>query len=256
MEKNKKITVGHIEKLFVDFKGVMEGLELASQKDLTIFVGQNGSGKSLVLIFTWLMGTIVNIFLQSGKSMTEYEKILQFFFDNSFDKNDFTGKMGAGFENIEISFEMDNGKVKNLDINILDPSIEILPSGMPVFMSKTTRLFDDLHKYLKMKKLLNIGDIELSNDTELKKLCEMYKIYDILFIERMIKMFKDPNFKLNPKSIGSFKETLKKEIINVTYDEPNCNFLIHELKDGKTEIYPATIMSSGEQAWVNMFIQR
>ena len=255
MEKNKKIGIESLKKICLDIDGIFKDFELDGQKELSLYVGGNGTGKTLVLIFKWILGSIANIYLMSGKSMEEYEKILQYFFNYSFEKNDFTGKIKAEFENMEISFELEIGEVKNLNIKILDPSIVLESTGMPIFISKTTRLFTDIVTYLKVKKMMGILDLENTTEEIANNLANTYRLYDILFIERMISRLKDPNFKINEYAKKSFKETINKEIVNVTYNEDECSFTIHEIKDGKEITYPATMMSSGEQAWVNMFIQ-
>lgn len=254
MEK-KKVSMGHIQKIHMNIDGLFKNFELDGQKEIALYVGQNGTGKTFILIMQWLLGSMGTIYLNSAKSMPEYEKILQFFFDKSFDNQTFTGKIGAAFEYLEISFELDNGKVKDLDIILTDPSVEIHSDGMPVFMSKNTRLFSEIVKYLKTKKLLGMtGEITLHDDKKLEQLCDMWKLYDIFFIERMLMRLSDPNFKIKDKAQESFVETLKKEIVKVSYDEPNCSLIVHEMKDGKEETYSATLLSAGEQSWVNMFI--
>lgn len=254
MEK-KKVSMGHIQKIHMNIDGLFKNFELDGQREIALYVGQNGTGKTFILIMQWLLGSMGTIYLNSAKSMPEYEKILQFFFDKSFDNQTFIGKIGAAFEYLEISFELDNGKVKDLDIILTDNNVQIESDGFPVFMSKNTRLFSEIVKYLKTKKMLGMtGQITLYDDKKLEQLCDMWKLYDIMFIERMLIRLTDPNFKIKDVALKSFIEIMKKEIVKVTYDEPNCAFIVHEIKDGKEITYSATILSSGEQAWLNMFI--
>ena len=254
--KRKLATMGHLQKLHMHIEGMFQNFELNDQKSISLYVGANGTGKTFVLIMQWLLGTMGAIYLASGKSMQEYEKALQFLFDKSFDDQKFTGKIGAAYEYLEISFELDNGKVKDLEIILTDPSIQVESEGMPVFMSKNTRLFSEIVKYLKTKKLLGMtGAITLYDDKKLIELCDMWKIYDVLFIERMLQRLSTPNFKIQDAAKKSFVDTMNKEIVNVTYDEANCAFTVHEIKDGKEITYNAASMSAGEQAWLNMFIQ-
>ena len=254
MEK-KKVSIGHLQKIHMNIEGMFKDFELDGVKEISLYVGQNGTGKTFLLIMQWILGTMGTAYLCSAKSMQEYEKILQLFFDKSFDDQKFTGKIGASYEYLEISFELDNGQVKDLDIILTDNTVEIEPEGMPVFMSKNTRLFSEIVKYLKFKKVLGMtGEITLYDDNKLNQLCDMWKLYDIMFIERMCHRLSDPNFQIKEKAKESFIETMKKEIVKVTYDEPNCSFVVHEIKDGKEITYSATQLSSGEQAWLNMFI--
>ena len=254
--QKKTVTMGHMQKLHMNIDGLFKDLTLDDQKAIALYVGQAGTGKTFLLIMQWMLGTLGGIYLASGKSMAEYEKALQFLLDKSFDDQKFTGKIDAVFEYLELSFELVDGKVKDLDIILTDNSVQVEPEGMPVFMSKNTRLFTEVVKYLKTKKLLGMkGAITLYDDKKLIELCDVWKIYDILFIERMLQRLSSPNFKIQDAAKKSFIETMKKEIVNVTYDENNCSFTVHEIKDGKEITYPATTLSSGEQAWLNMFIQ-
>lgn len=214
--QKKTVTMGHMQKLHMNIDGLFKDLTLDDQKAIALYVGQAGTGKTFLLIMQWMLGTLGGIYLASSKSMAEYEKALQFLLDKSFDDQKFTGKIDAVFEYLELSFELVDGKVKDLDIILTDNSVQVEPEGMPVFMSKNTR---------------------------------------ILFIERMLARLSNPNFKIRDAAKKSFIETMKKEIVNVTYDENNCSFTVHEIKDGKEITYPATTLSSGEQAWLNMFIQ-
>lgn len=254
MEK-KKVSMGHLQKIHMNIEGMFKDLELDGVREISLYVGQNGTGKTFLLIMQWILGTMGTAYLCSAKSMADYEKMLQLFFDKSFDDQTFTGKIGAAYEYLEINFELENGKVKDLDIILTDNSVQVEPSGMPVFMSKNTRLFTEIVKYLKTKKMLGMtGPITDYDDKKLMDLCDMWKIYDIMFIERMCMQLSDPNFKIKDKAKESFVENLKKEIVKVSYDEANCSFIVHEIKDGKEITYPATTLSSGEQAWLNMFI--
>jgi hypothetical protein len=249
----KKVSIGNVKTLSTSLNGLkFEDIEF---NKLSLFVGANGTGKSFIMILVWICNYIANIFLLTGKSMEDYEKVLQFLFDKSFDNQDFTGKVKAVFENLLVEFEMDNGKVKNLTINYPDKTVLVEPMGVPIYMSTKTRLFSDVEQYFKFKKMMKIGDLTTLDEETTKNLTGMYKIYDIVFMERMKIRISDPNFKINPEALKSFKETVNKEITNITYDSNTCEFTVHEIKDSKPISYRATSMSAGEQSWINMFIQ-
>lgn len=250
----KKKIISNLRRLQSNILGSDMDIEMSN---LALFTGTNGSGKTIVLIQTWIVNYIISTYIAAPQSLSALEQGLQFILDHSFDENNFTGKVRGEYDELDVEFELDNGKVSNLlfickgcDIKDLDHP------GMPVYMSTNTRLFTDIIKYLKMKKLMGLGDLTTFNDADLKKLCEVYKIYDIMFIERMMGRIKNPFFKISEGSKNSLKEMTGKDIVHVFYDEKNCEISVTESKNGVPEHYSITKLSNGEQALINMHIQQ
>lgn len=247
-----KIPLGHIKNTKVNLKGVMENMDVDVNK-MTLYCGKNGTGKTMIMIFQWIMATMANMWVGSAKSDMDYTKFAQELMDGSFEKNDFNGEVSCEFDNLDISWKLTDGKVSDFNVNIGDPSVGIEPGRLPIFMSKNTRLFDDVHKYMKLKRSFNMKGTGL-NDEECKKLLEFYRIYDIFFMEMMLHNLRDPNWSISPGAIKSFSDVLEKDIIKVSLDDTECNIKVHEMRNGTEEIYSAGLLSAGEQSWVNMFI--
>jgi len=251
--QTKKKLLSNLRILESDILGSPMKIEM---KNLSLFVGQNGSGKTIVLIQTWIINYITATYIASPQSLSALTQGLQFIMDHSFDINDFTGKIRGEFDELDVEFTLDKGKVDNLLFTCKGCDIKDLESpGMPVYMSTNTRLFSDVIKYLKMKKLMGLADIKTFNDSDLKKLCEVYKIYDIMFIERMMARIGDPFFKILDMAQEKLKEMTGKDIKHVFYDDKTCEIHVTEVKNGISENYLITKLSNGEQALINMHIQ-
>lgn len=234
--------------------GQMNNFEL---RNLSLLIGKNGSGKTMVLIQSWIVTYITSSYLLAGTSIEATTKGLQVLFDKSFDQNDFTGKVHGEFEHIHIDFDIDNGKVQNLAFTCIGCDIkDIIPSGMPIFMSTNTRLFTSLNQYVKFKKAIGITDpVEKLAECDFMKLCDSYKIYDVLFMEQQLRRLSDPYFKMQSPTTVALKDAFKKDITHIFYDEKKQEIQVTEVKDGKPETYPVTRLSNGEQAMLNMLIQ-
>jgi hypothetical protein len=234
--------------------GQMNNFEM---NNLALLTGMNGSGKTMVLVQTWIVNYITNSYLVAKTSMEDTTKGLQILFDKSFDQNDFTGKVHGEFEHIHIDFDIDNGKVQNLIFTCIScDTKDIIPNGMPIFMSTNTRLFTSLNQYIKFKKAIGITNpVEKLSECDFMKLCDSYKIYDVLFMEQQLKRLSDPYFKMQSPTTVALKDAFKKDISHIFYDEKKGEIQVTELRDGKPETYPVTRLSNGEQAMLNMLIQ-
>lgn len=234
--------------------GQMNNFEM---NNLALLTGMNGSGKTLILIQTWIVNYITNSYILGKTSIENTTKGLQILFDKSFDQNDFTGKVHGEFEHIHIDFDLDNGKVQNLVFTCIGCDIkDIISNGMPIYMSTNTRLFNSINQYVKFKKAIGITNpVESLSECDFMKLCDSYKIYDVLFMERQLQRLSDPYFKMYSPTNEVLKDAFKKDISHIFYDEKKGEIQVTELKDGKPETYPVTRLSNGEQAMLNMLIQ-
>lgn len=229
---------------------------------LSLLVGMNGSGKTLTMILVWCISLIVCIYL-SCKNIAQCEAALQWIFDKSFEKNDFTGTVEVEYDHLELSFKMNNGKISDL-LFVERDKIDPKSAGMPQFMSKNTRLFTDIIQYIKVKKLMGLkGTIDLNNAQDIEKLTEMYKLYDILFIEKMLLKLSNPFIKVSSVVNDNFLKDTHKRIDTIFYDEKTSDILYTGVLLGKdtqgnnteTKLNESvTILSAGEQSILNMFI--
>ena len=257
VEKTDQKFLGHLINLetnigFPDSKKPMN----FQMRNLSLLTGMNGVGKTLVLIQTWIISYITTSYLVTKVPMKDITKALQMLFDYSFDNNDFTGTARGEFEHIHVSFDIDQGKVDNLTFTCVDCDVkDIQPGSMPIYMSANTRLFTAINQYSKFKKLLNLNKpIEQISESEFKTLCEQYKIYDVLFMEKQLKTLSDPYFKIKSPLKETLKDAFKKDITHIFYDEKKGEIQVTEMKNGSPETYPVTRLSNGEQAMLNMLI--
>lgn len=254
IEKGKKY-LGGLKVLDTNITG--SKLEIGTDQSLNLLVGANGSGKTLILIQNWIVNYITNSYLFGKTTIEETTKGLQLLFDKSFDHNDFTGHIHGEFEYIHIDFDIDNGQVSNLVFTCIGcDTKDIIPNGMPLYMSTSTRLFTAINQYVKFKKAIGITTpIEKMTECDFMKLCESYKIYDIFFMESRLTLLSNPYFKMSSPTTVALKDAFKKDITHIFYDQNKGEIQVTELKDGKPETYPVTRLSSGEQAMLNMLIQ-
>lgn len=226
---------------------------------LTLLTGANGTGKTMILKIVWLVNyvTMTYIHTEGQIPIDMMEKTTQFLMDKSFDTNDFTGKIEADYPELQLSFDLTDGKVSNL-LFVCGTDVKDLESGgIPVFLSADMRLFSDINKYIKLKKYVKLDKPFTSfTDADIDVLCGMYKIYDIITVEKLLTKISDPFFKID----GKLKETLQiyipnKDLDSVFYDEKSAEIYLSEIKDGKKISYPVINLSAGEQSILNMLIQ-
>lgn len=217
---------------------------------LNIICGVNGAGKSLINKLVWSSSLLICIYLNGVINKSQCNKVFQLILDNTFSENDFNGETTCTFENLEIKFKLENGKITFLDIIHQE---ELEPTKIPIYMTKETRLFSSIVKYVNMKSILGLviprGSV-LSE--EILKLCTLYKLPDILFMESLLNNLLTP-FKVTEKILQNLKECGFTFEIDTIYFEPT-------LKDIKfTELNSPDhksicILSDGEQSYLNMLI--
>jgi len=130
-------------------------------------------------------------------------------------------------------------------------------------MSTNIRLFDGIVNYMKLKKMLGItNSMDKVTDIELNKLCDMYKIYDIIYMEMLFKKIdsgivsliepKTGNTETNLakilKSFTGFNKDVDIEDVIMDYNTPD---ILYQDKSGTTSV---TTLGNGEQALLNMFL--
>jgi hypothetical protein len=101
--QTKKIPLGTLENLETNIlRGTNFSIDI---NKLALFTGKNGTGKTLVLIQIWIVNYIAEVYLLThslGIGIAGIEAQLQYIFDKSFDKNDFTGKIIGRFPEGEL----------------------------------------------------------------------------------------------------------------------------------------------------------
>ena len=93
--------LGHIKELSLDIDSpIIMTMPKIEFKNLALFVGTNGSGKSLILKLVWCAGMIGEAFIASEVLTMPHNPIdnAQYIFDKSFSNQNFNGKMNFIFE--------------------------------------------------------------------------------------------------------------------------------------------------------------
>lgn len=245
--------LGNIMSMSIDITNPMPfKIDKMDFREICMLVGPNGSGKSLVLKINWCVAMIANYFIIGKVSGTpiNYQKEFQFILDNSFDDQNFNGKIEAFFENGTVTAELDNGKVTVIDFSTDE---DLTPSKFPAFMSKDTRTFDSFIKYMKTKKLLGNTNSFLSfTEEQLLKLCDMYKLYDIMFIEFALKGLDGYTLQEDTKKMLKEDFNISSVIDQIIVNTDECEIYCYNKAEGtSTKI---TKLSAGEQLLLNMIV--
>jgi len=226
-------------------------------QQLTLLCGTNGVGKSFSNKLTWAMvfafNTIIvqnvhNIKLNEAFSD---EDLLQFVLDNTFDDQDFSGKVRyystdkiLDVPHYIIEFTLTDGKVSDL---IIDMPTGAMPSGTPTYLSKETRQFAYLDRYVTMKDLLGVKDLATFED--LAKLCEHFRIYDLFAMEGIIEKFPKVSTILEMVNKTSPEMLEELDIVSIECEKKG---ICYTNSDGAQK--KVSTLGDGHQALLIMFI--
>lgn len=245
-----KTDCGRIDSMTIDGIASMNIIDM-THKQIMVFIGANGTGKTLVLVLVWVITMLAMIYSRVGVAFKCID-ILQWMLDKCFVDQDWTGKTGIKFTNLDIGFELKDGKVIDVTANKKGELIDI---PMPIFMSKNTRTYEQIISYFKTRKLLGIhGEVSITSMEDIEKLSGMFKLYDIFFMERLLTRLKlgiiiraDISDKLHEMFLGANSKCGK--VVKMTYDDHKTDIL-YEDSDGN--IKSVNTLSAGEQSMLNM----
>jgi len=224
-----------MEDTLLDFSGFTEGdIELTNPmkltakldyKRLTLLAGENDSGKSLTNKLIWASTFFFNMkLIQHVTGLTEDksdEEVFKYILDNTFDDQKFNGSIVYSTREdllkvafYKIRFNLVNGEVTDL---FVDFPIDAQPMGSIIYLSKEARDFSNIEKYLKIKKMIGVDEIDTWESLE--KLGEFNKLYDIISIESLLVKFQDvkPLLKLISQSGGD--ELLGDDLVDIEFDK-------------------------------------
>ena len=230
-------TIGNVKNMLIQIDSPLKMDFDMTFNEICILVGQNGSGKTLILKLNWACMTTMSMYHTSQKMgiPTKPEQIAQYVFDNTFEKQDFNGQVTIDYDKGILGLEFDKGKVTKCEMDWSSDVEEIPPA---VFMSVTMRTFDQINQYLKMKKVI-----------EGEKILGFYKLYDVAFVETLAKRLERG---YNVSKL--FKEALKKFDME-KYDIQSFHIKDEEdviFKDSKGDERSLATLSKGEQSMINM----
>lgn len=177
MLKKKLIKeLGQMTQLNVDIDQPMKLKTDLDMNGLNLYVGKNGSGKSLILKMTWALATIMVFRINRSKSTeTEMLQIAQYVWDNTFEDNNFNGLVGALHPGGKVSIGFKNGKIESLLIDV-DESIVDAPA--PLFLSVTMRTFDEVERFFKLQDKIGVDSMP-----------EYYRLYDSVYAHKLKQSF-------------------------------------------------------------------
>jgi energy-coupling factor transporter ATP-binding protein EcfA2 len=177
MLKKKLIKeLGQMTQLNVDIDQPMKLKIDLDMNALNLYLGKNGSGKSLILKMTWALATIM-VFKINRTKTTEEEmlQIAQYVWDNTFEDNNFNGLVGALHPGGTISIGFKDGKIGSLLINVAE---SIVDAPSPLFLSVTMRTFDEVERFFKLQDKIGVDAMP-----------EYYRLYDSVYAHKLKQAF-------------------------------------------------------------------
>ena len=164
----------------------MPEVEIES-RSLSVLVGVNGSGKSVVLKIRWLLGTTLASYvaiLASGLDNPDAQMyhLIDELIEGTFSDIE-TIHGGISIENdiCDFNISLASGKVQYFEVNIKNRAAFVKEASRGAsFCSKNTRTFDQYQKYLKLKNKLGVDSPE-----KIKDMYDFYKLYDIQRFEQL-----------------------------------------------------------------------
>lgn len=239
--------LGHIKTLSIDLEQPKMKIEKIEFNKLSLLTGANDTRKTFILVLNWVSSLIAAIYI-SVKNKNMLVPLAQFVLNKSFDDQNFTGSFTSEFEGMKLTCKLEDGKVTDVDI-VCDEELDKAPA--PIFMSKQTRTYSDIVKYLKTKDLLGLkGVINPMMGDNLDKLSELYKLYDILFIEHMISKMISAPLILNQSVRDALKGMgFEKGVKSLHFDQDKIDILY---TDDEDVTQSTTTLSAGEQSLLNI----
>lgn len=241
--KEETRQIGHVRNMTIKLEEPAFDIEKMDFKSISILVGPNGSGKSLVLKLNWMVNAIAMTITAARREGVPFDskQLAQFTVSNTFVDCNFTGIVGAEWENGLLELILQDGKVEEV-IMMIDDDVVVPP---PTFMSTDMRTFDQINKYLKLRKMFGGSQ---------QKLLEVYRLYDVMYVESLIPRMKK-GIRVGKQLKATFEHfepmgDYRFRSFHITDDEEDMVYATY--KDD--EVRSLSILSKGEQSLINMFI--
>lgn len=244
--KNVKLKLGPIDLEGIDFN------------QLTILVGANGTGKSLILKMNYIMPNVLNLLKQLAtyrKSGVNFDddtlfKEVQNLFDRCFDSMDFTGHCYTETEtsdkkSVTVNVEYIDGKITNVSAE----NIEDWEMTVPLYMSSEARLFSFLNGLIPyMPKPDDSNELEKWKDLSDKN--KMYNISYAMMWARACPYTIPDKLKEAFKEGYEFSENDIPNVVDIDYDK----YQVFGLFGPNNERKNLGLFGNGHQAIFNMLI--
>lgn len=220
-------------------------------RNLNLLTGLNGVGKSFILKLNFALTS----FLASVHGISQsplvshpraYEEAMQYLLDGTYEDQRFTGEFTAEGDNARVKVILEDGQVMKVD-HFVAPGTNV---GAPLFMSTTARTFQQIRAYLKFRKLMGVTDV--SKPDQMPKMLEGYRLYDILYIEKLLVFIKNitpAQLMVIENQLKAFDQEFNISQLTVTADESDILYT-----DDKVSDQSLTRLGNGHQALINMTI--
>lgn len=220
---------------------------------ISLFVGKNGTGKTVVLKLAWVgsylaMARKQMMILSDNTELVlpNAESFVTFTLKKTFTDCNFTGKMEFTFDDdCSIELDLKEGECIKATYNNITATSKVSDI---VFMSSEMRTFTAMCKYLKLRK--RVSGIELIlNETSLGEMLEDYPMYDVHTMEKLITRLPITfDSDIQKKLIEDFDFTGKPMQLSVDLDA--CKF---NLIDENGSVVDMLNLGNGHQSIMNMF---
>lgn len=234
---------GKINSLSVHMNGM--NVDTMLMKDINLFVGANGTGKTFLLIMAWISGMSINVLMMTKAPKNVGVMFIQQFLDGSFDNQYFTGTFEGIHENASFSFVVDKGKVTDYTVTI--PEDVTIPQNV-IFMSKNTCTFSDMQRYCQLKDMMIKSG--KTNEEALVEMGKFYKIYDITFVEQRVAQLTN-RLKVESFAKSAISSALLKTIDEIGYEPSTLSFFYIDAE--AASMRSLSELSAGEQSIINMY---
>lgn len=166
------------------------------QNDINVMVGQNGTGKTMMLTCVWFAGFLLQTYQASlmafpHKADTLFGEtandVAAMTFNHSEEMSGmfvFKGSDRDGRVPFEFILQYEKGKLVNFNIEVENPSDYVkIPLTPVLFNSKDARQFTSYERYLEILKMADIDRPRSIDD--FKKVAKIHKLYDIMWFEHV-----------------------------------------------------------------------
>jgi len=194
-------------------------VEIKDMREINLLVGENGSGKTLHLVMIWCINTLVDAkYRYKFKSEAAFKQMCENVFNYAFVDLKLEGSITAKYnEGLEFNIAFTEGKVISVTIT---KDNNVVVNTQTQFLSKQTRTFLDINRYYSIKDTICPSDIRFSSfyepNPELSALLKMYRIYDIIFMERFKEVLKSRQ-DIDKDLLTNFETANLKELKHIQY---------------------------------------
>jgi len=183
-----------IERMSIDVK-LQDGIKFSQFQiefnKLSVIVGMNSAGKSLIMKFAWFVGYTLQMYKLSyllglpdweKKFVDEVNDVFKYSFSDPEFIDGFVEITDKNREIYSYLIEVKSGELKRFNLDIINKDkFDIGKITSVRYASRNTRTFLAYKNYINLKELLNISN--LLDKSNLEKLCKVHPLYDVLWFE-------------------------------------------------------------------------